>query len=189
MNYCCVSAQARISICAVGFNNEPIVWVWSPGVSSPPPAHSPQALLESAHLQFNSQSEPNTGAQNVLWHLHLTENEQIWTYFYIKMTHPIRSCSGWLFVRLIWWLVVVVWLGFFSVCRAKLMIQPQICVCACRQKVRCQFHQHLVSGQKWGGVFPFFVCRNETSFGPMKNLHTISWMYKQNETASCFRKI
>lgn len=28
-------------------------------------------------------------------------------------------------------------------------------VCACRQKVRCQFHQHLFNGQKWGGVFPF----------------------------------
>lgn len=77
MNYCCVSGRARISICAVGFNNEAIVWVWSPGVSSPPPAHSTQALLESANLQFNSHNEPNTAMQNVLWHLDLTENEHI----------------------------------------------------------------------------------------------------------------
>lgn len=51
--------------------------MWSPGVSSPPPAHSTQALLESANLQFNSHNEPNTGTQNVLWHSDLTENEHI----------------------------------------------------------------------------------------------------------------
>lgn len=102
MNYCCVSSPARISICAVGFNNEPIVWVRSGGVSSPPPAHSPQAPLESANLQFNSPSEPNRGAERAV--AFGFSREQTYWYFYIKMTHGISSCSEWLFVRLIWWL-------------------------------------------------------------------------------------
>lgn len=57
MNCCCIRSWALISICAVGLNNEPIEC----GVLEPAVLHLLTPLrLESANLQFNSQTELNT---------------------------------------------------------------------------------------------------------------------------------
>lgn len=91
------------------------------------------------------------------------------------MTHGIRSCSGWLHHLMIG--------CFFQFVVQSSWFSPRF-VCACRQKVRCQFHQHLFNGQKRGGVFPFL-------FAGLKNNKTALWRFSAHhpESANKMRQL
>lgn len=75
------------------------------------------------------------------------------------------------------------WLFFQFVVQSS-WFSPRF-VCACRQKVRCQFHQHLFNGQKRGGVFPF-------SFAGLRNNKTTAqWRFSTHhpESANKMRQL
>lgn len=75
------------------------------------------------------------------------------------------------------------WLFFRFVVQSS-WFSPRF-VCACRQKVRCQFHQHLFNGQKRGGVFPFLFA------GLRNNKTTALWRFSTHhpESANKMRQL
>lgn len=93
------------------------------------------------------------------------------------MAHGNRSCSGWLHRLMIgcFFSQFVVQSSWFS---------PRF-VCECRQKVRCQFHQHLFNGQKRGGDFPFLFA------GLRNNKTTALWRFSTHhpESANKMRQL